>query len=242
MPIEQTLQDLGLNKREAKAYLAVLELSQASVLEIAKKAELHRPHVYNILDSLIKKGLAHRTVKGKKALYAAEDPEKLVKLLQEKEKQILATLPELRSIYNLRVAKPKIKFYEGKEGLNKVLKESLECKSKELRAFGQSALAYKVFSFELFQWFYEERAKRGIRSKLIITKSKQAEEKKKKDAKYLTQTKLIKEGNLKILYQIYDDKVVFYTFKEDIFALVIQSQEIADGMKLSFDMIWKSLK
>lgn len=242
MTLKQTLQNFGLDEKEAKVYLAVLELSQASILEIAKKAELHRPHVYNIIDSLLKRGLITQTLKGKRTLYAAEDPKKLVSLLREKEKEIMSVLPELRSIYNLQTAKPKIRFYEGKEGLIKVLKESIECQSKELRAFGQSALAHHVFSFELFQWFYEERAKRGIQSKLIITESKEAIKKKKLDAEYLTQTKLIKDNKLNILYQIYDNKTVFYTFKGDIFAIVIESDEIATGMKLSFDMIWGGLE
>ena len=191
---------------------------------------------------MLKRGLITQTLKGKRTLYAAEDPKKLVSLLREKEKEIMSVLPELRSIYNLQTAKPKIRFYEGKEGLIKVLKESIECQSKELRAFGQSALAHHVFSFELFQWFYEERAKRGIQSKLIITESKEAIKKKKLDAEYLTQTKLIKDNKLNILYQIYDNKTVFYTFKGDIFAIVIESDEIATGMKLSFDMIWGGLE
>ena len=40
--LEKILKNIGLNEKEAKIYLALLELGKSKVPEIAKKAELKR--------------------------------------------------------------------------------------------------------------------------------------------------------------------------------------------------------
>ena len=49
------LEQLGLNKEEAKIYLAVLELGGSYVSVIAKKAKVHRVACYYTLEKLTKK-------------------------------------------------------------------------------------------------------------------------------------------------------------------------------------------
>ena len=51
------LEDLGLSKREAKAYLALLELGSTTVGEIIKKTDIPSSKIYEVLDRLMKKGL-----------------------------------------------------------------------------------------------------------------------------------------------------------------------------------------
>ena len=42
MTLDKELQKIGLSEKEAKVYLAALELGQASVQNIARKAEVNR--------------------------------------------------------------------------------------------------------------------------------------------------------------------------------------------------------
>ena len=53
----QDLQQIGLTEKEAKVYLAALELGEKAVQVIAQKAGVNRATTYFILESLIEKGL-----------------------------------------------------------------------------------------------------------------------------------------------------------------------------------------
>jgi len=53
--INKILRNLGLNEKEAKIYLACLELGSATVQEVAQKSSIKRTNIYNLLGSLKKK-------------------------------------------------------------------------------------------------------------------------------------------------------------------------------------------
>jgi predicted DNA-binding transcriptional regulator len=74
MNLEETLEKLGLNEKEAKVYLALLELGQDTVQNIAQRASITRPTTYNILDALVKKGLTTQV---------DQDSEKLLAVVPE---------------------------------------------------------------------------------------------------------------------------------------------------------------
>ena len=68
---------LGLNEKEAKVYLAALELGKSSVQNIAKKADVNRATTYVVIEALIKRGLMSSANENKKQYFIAEAPEKL---------------------------------------------------------------------------------------------------------------------------------------------------------------------
>lgn len=77
------LMEFGLDDKEAKIYLAILELGGESVLQIAKKAKLNRVSTYEALKSLSKMGLISSFTKGKRVHYGAADPDRLSYLLSK---------------------------------------------------------------------------------------------------------------------------------------------------------------
>ena len=88
--LEKELQQLGLSDKEAKTYLASLELGPVSVQEIAKKSGLKRPTVYFAIEQLIKMGLMSSFEKGKKRYFSAESPERLVSLITAQKRKATA--------------------------------------------------------------------------------------------------------------------------------------------------------
>ncbi len=62
MALESVLQAAGLTDKEARIYLAALELGQAPVLRIAQKAGIKRPTAYVTLGELQAKGLEPEAV------------------------------------------------------------------------------------------------------------------------------------------------------------------------------------
>ena len=112
------LRNLGFSEKEAKIYLALLEMGTGTAMTISKKADIKRPTTYLILEELKKKGLVSE-IPEQKHVFAAENPE----VLQKNLKQNLANLGELLPIFKAkfnRGEKPKIKYYEGKDNLYKL--------------------------------------------------------------------------------------------------------------------------
>ena len=56
MDIQEALRNFGLNDKEARVYVALLELGQTTAYAIAERSGLKRPTVYVILDDLRQKG------------------------------------------------------------------------------------------------------------------------------------------------------------------------------------------
>lgn len=100
------LSSLGLTTYEARAYLALVRLHASTASDVARLASLPRQRIYDVLDSLIDKGLA-ATRPGRVARYAATPPERgLERLLARRREQLLASqqaasalLDVLRPVY-----------------------------------------------------------------------------------------------------------------------------------------------
>src|SRR3990172_512112 len=101
------LEKLGFSEKEAKVYLAALELGEDSVQNIAKKAGINRATTYVILEKLMASGLISTYEKGKKTFIVAEDPKELLQILEEEKQEVLnrekdlkSNLSQLAAIYN----------------------------------------------------------------------------------------------------------------------------------------------
>ena len=130
--LERELQEIGLNEKEAKVYLATLELGQSVVQDIAKKAGVNRATTYFVIEALMKSGLMSSFHKGKKQFFIAADPDRLVEVLEQekdlvekREKNLKKLLPQLQSINNKQKDRPVVKYYEGKEGIKTMVDEVL---------------------------------------------------------------------------------------------------------------------
>jgi len=119
---------LGLTEKEAKVYLAALELGSQTAQEIAKKAGVNRATTYVILQALIRKGLVSMFTAGKKTSFAAEAPEHLDHLLRKQEEDIFEQrrdlekiIPELRAVHQRAPGKPLVRFFDGEDGVRLML-------------------------------------------------------------------------------------------------------------------------
>ncbi len=81
-PRQQSLISLGLNAYEAATYLALLSRPQLHPPEVARLARIPRQRVYDVLDSLVAKGLCIARDANPKS-YSAIDPKIALELLAE---------------------------------------------------------------------------------------------------------------------------------------------------------------
>lgn len=116
MEITKTLEHLGLSAKQAHVYIAMLELGEAGMTEIAKKANLKRPTVYLIIDELNILGLSYEITKGKKKYYGSTHPKRLIEIANFRSKQAENILPELVAMQKSG-EKPKVQMLEGVAGI-----------------------------------------------------------------------------------------------------------------------------
>src|SRR3989344_3615135 len=125
--ILKSLIEFGLSEKEAKVYLALLELEVAQVSEIAKSANINRSSTYVVLEALKSKGLVSTSEDKKVQQYVAISPEMLLQeakdranKAEEMKNNISNIVPELKALFKDTKQKPKIKVYEGKEAVKQI--------------------------------------------------------------------------------------------------------------------------
>ena len=242
MPIQQLLFKLGFSPNEAKVYLAALEMGTASAQDIAEKAGVKRTTGYSVLSYLANRGVVGKTkIKGK-TRYSAEPPSRLLTLINEIEHGIKTALPELNAIYNKKETKPKITFYEGRTAVQKIYDDTLAEKPVEILEWNTNA--YFEAKAEVDPDYITKRVAANIRARRIAGSGSQWDEKHRYlDKKELAETRIVPKENFnpKIEVNIYNDKVAFLNYAEQM-SVIIESPAIAEAMKQAYELSWQGAK
>ncbi len=132
--------------------------------------------------------------------------------------------------------RPVVRFFPGKEGITAVREEVLTTKEKQLHVlFSHDSDLSKIFSKHEIDDYTERRNKLGIRSNAIYTN---LEYFKTAWVDELTEVRLLAGVNLTVDTRIFDDKTALFSIVGNIFALVIESEQIASSMKNLFNFLW----
>jgi len=242
MEILGALQKFGLSEKEAKIYIANLELGNSLAGEIALKSNLPRTLVYDILERLIDLGLASYAIKNNKKYFHASNPEELSRILKEKQESISKILPKLKKLQKSDgVKRPKVEIYEGKEGMKTVMDDILKYNIKEFLAYGSSRSSYEIIPAFIEDW-HKQRIKKKILMRILYNNTKESKEKVSKFKKSLKLTRyrfmpISLESPTATL--IYSDKVVLQSWTKEPFAVVIENKEMADNQRKYFEELWK---
>lgn len=240
MELEKVLQYLGLSEKEAKVYLALLQLGKGSVPAVSIKASVKKPTTYVILDELRKKGLVTLVPRAKKVLYVAENPHRLLVEQKEKEETIREKMPELLAIYNTQEERPKVKFYQGKQNIAELYKEIIE--SDEMMIYG----SVEVIDQGIYDALIDYGVKKVGKKKTKIREIIQPNKKSLSYAERLTsENHLIKIApigiNLPTDNIIFGNKLAIFSYKTEPMAVVIESSDVVETYRNVFEMMWNSM-
>ena len=239
------LNKFGLSEKEAKAYLACLELGDSSATEISLKSDLPRTLVYDLLERLIDLGLVKYSIQDNKKYFHSADPKELVRILKEKEKAVSEVLPYLESLKKIGgKPRPKVEIYEGKEGMKTVMNEILRSGTKDFSTYGSSRSSWEIIPSYMPYW-HEERAKLKIKTKIIYNNTLATRikvDKYKSSLKYVQYRAMPISIDSPTATGIYANKVILYSWTKDPFAVVIEDEEMAKNQKRYFEELWKIAK
>ncbi len=254
MILIENLIDFGLREKEAKVYVATLELETATANEIAKKSGVNRSSTYVVIESLKRRGFVNMTEDKLVKHYVAASPEILLNFAEKTaNKQVgiktmmESILPDLKALHKDTKHKPKVFVYEGKENMKALYYKELSLKLKSndnWRTYEDLAEIEKYLPGFL-DTDSAERKQRGVKLFGINpdTKENRDDLEKNKNIQYQDINLLIPLNKFKSLKQsinfaVYGDEIVFSSLQQS-FAIVIKQQEIADTLKNVFDLAWK---
>jgi len=235
------LQNLGLNEKEAKVYLACLELGSATVQEVSDKAGVKRTSVYNFLEDMKARGFITEVKHGKRILLTAEDPHTLLKKADEQKKQLEKVLPEFLSIYNLPGNKPKVKFYQGAEGLRRIYEDTLKLGSP-IYLISDYERMFEAIEPEWMWQYAKRRTEKNIKAFSIAKEGERGQQVKTKDVEQLRETRFVKEVDFETEINIYGDKVALLSFRRPYAGVIIEDRAIAQTLKSMWKIIWNQAK
>ncbi|MFA6410311.1 MAG: helix-turn-helix domain-containing protein [Candidatus Buchananbacteria bacterium] len=241
MDLEKTLKNYGLTEKQAKIYLACLELGSAPVQKISQKASLPRSTCYEILEFLKQQNLVSAFLKKKTKYFSAADPKEVISLAKERVNLLEQALPEFEMMYGQSKTRPSVRYYQGLEGMKLVFKEiAREC--KELLAFNSADDMFEIVG-DYWPKFIQERMKRKIPVRVILRDSPKARERQRLGLSELRDVKLISpDYEFHGMIFIWERKVAMFSFKKDLVVLVIESEEMAKVQKAMFNNLWQRLE
>lgn len=238
--LNQTLITLGLSDKEVKVYLACLELGSATIQEIATKAGIKRTSIYNFLDEMKGKGLVSEIKQSGRVMIIAEDPNTLVQRMETQMRDLQTVLPDLMGIFNRPGNKPKVKYYQGLEGLKKIYQDTLETK-ETIYAFGDYEDLMTTMDPD-YMWAYaDERARRGIGIFTIAKKGEWATKAMKRNKAQKREMKLVDKVEFDTEVNIYGNKVALLSFHRPYAGVIIEDRAIAETMKSIWKLVWNSV-
>ncbi|TSC96512.1 MAG: transcriptional regulator TrmB [Candidatus Berkelbacteria bacterium Licking1014_2] len=237
MGIEETLEKIGLDKKEAKVYLAVLALGETTVLPIAQRADIQRTYCYDILDSLAKKGFVSFMEKRGRRRYSGLEPKMIKDLLIRKISQVEMVLPALQALYQQTPTRPKVRFFEGREGIEIIHQEILR-EAKEVWFVGSIEDWAKRFPDYIN--YVKEQVSRGIKIRdLVKPKDKDAlkyqhlYKKPRQEMRFLPEAVNFVTDNM-----LWNNKLAMVSYGADLYAIVIESTEISQTMRAIYETLW----
>ncbi len=232
----------GLAEKEAKVYLACLELGDSVASDIALKSNLPRTLIYDILERLIDLGLISYSIKTHKKIFRAADPEELLRIIHEREEAVSEALPELKRLQRIKGAKrPRVEVYEGKEGMKTIMSNILRSGIKEFLAYGSSRSSFEIIPAFIEEW-HKERIKKKIVMRILYNNTREAREKVKtrktslQFAKFKFMPIQLESPTATV---IYGNKVVLQSWTKEPFAVVIEDEDMAENQKRYFEEMWK---
>lgn len=236
----KSLKELGLKDHEAKVYLACLRLGQATVGQISDLADVQRTFVYDVLADLQTKGLISQVEIHAVKHFSAVSIENFQKIQAEKLQKFESLMPELKALEKTVGDRPKVQFFEGPEGIQAALNDTLD------QPLGSQIMAYATGEgyYESDPTFINDYLRRRIKKKITVKAIGPDSDINRgyviQDKDQLRQTHLVPSDKFPFTNEIdiYGNKVAIMSLQGELLAVIIESASIAKTQRAIFELAW----
>ncbi len=239
------LKNLGFSDKYSAVYLAILQLGPSSVRKLAEVTELNRGVVYEALKWLEEKKLVTFYDKDSKQHFVAEDPDRLLDLVEaqaamvkETGRQLDEFIPELKSLHHKGGERPVSRYYDKSE-LAAILEDVLAaCEERgELEYRIYSVDGIREYLYDDFPTFSDVRVAKGVAVKAIAIGEGG-------ELRGLDERRWLKVPNSAPTYiLIYPGKTAYISLdaKGEPVGVVIENEGVFQTQKVIFDELWGKL-
>lgn len=237
---ENILIENGFTTKEAALYLSVLEAGELTLARAAENAHLKRSTVYSLVEGLEQRGVLSITKRRGISYVSALSPRLLVEHFERSAEMAKSVLPQLMNLAYTSPVKPRLRFYEGVEGIEQILFEAA-CSKQDYIGF----IDYAPMPKEIYRYIRTkvapERSKTGITLRLLMPKNE-------------TNAKILQEYQEKVEHRMVDFpsrknhiEILLYEgskigcmsyVKNEMFGVVIDSEGIHQTLFDLFTLIW----
>lgn len=239
MHVSKVIEQLGYKPNEAKVYLTALRLGECMASDIATETKLPRTSVQVILDTLHADGLVNSYTKRRYKYWIAENPERFLIALREREAALQAVLPELSAMRRDGGGKPTIKVFSGEDEIKLIHDDMLATRQHILGIIPWDDWV-TLFGKEYMDDFIETRVHRALRMRLLVPRTAPAQLLKKRDAEHLRSTRFLPHRiDIRDTIFIYATKVAIISLnKKQPTGIVIDDPDTARTMSVVFEELW----
>jgi sugar-specific transcriptional regulator TrmB len=242
-PLEQTLKNIGFEDKEAKIYLALLQLGPSDAKAISLKSGIKKPTTYVILESLRQKNAVLFLPNAKKKLFAAKKPDEIFEEANKRIHSAFSQLPLLNALSRNSKEKAMVTYYEGKAGYAQAMqyKQDEVIRIGELPCYFAAALNIDPDILIAVDKYLNHLKKNKVHLRGFAPEHETIHFYQSKDPEFLSDIKILP-------YDVYSGKssieisetfVRFTLFEEQMF-VIIDNTEIAKIMKQIFEMNWRA--
>jgi sugar-specific transcriptional regulator TrmB len=236
------LTSLGLDEKEAKLYLAALELGQATVRQLSDAADIGRTNAYDIIGRLEQRGLLSHVDDGAagRRLVVPTDPQRLIERWDEQRRRLDGLVPELRAMYRGNASQARVRYFDGAEGILSVLYSTLHSKGPLVGILSMTDLLSGPGK-DAMDDYIAERIRRGLDLRVIRSRQKEidpiwpTEPADRRELRYAPD-----EQVFTMTMFIADDSVAVLSSRRETFGMIIESAEYAELQRNLFEVLWRS--
>lgn len=251
MELIESLQNIGLNDKEARGYLALLPLRRATAYMIALRSGLKKPTAYVVLESLVNKGFASKIPFDDKTFYVAKSPKECMSIARSKLQAAQEMLPELLALENNSDDKVNTSYFEGLDGVKEMYNRMIKyMKNKpEDQKWVVGFYAHQQDTSEMLQKYWVD-----MNNSLRLNKIKR----KAVTTKHETLMSFLENENLKknlitikalpqedyfsnISIEIYGNYTQIISHRY-IQGILIENPDVAKVLQQIFNIVWKKRK
>ena len=243
--VQNVLQKLGLAKNEAQIYHLLLQRGEQNVSQLSERSSIHRRNVYDSLRRLSQRGLVIEIQEKRESFFQAVDPENLQDIINEKNSALSTVMPEMTKLFRRTPPQQATLIYRGIEGWKNCMRDIIRIGEDYYCIAGKGGwMDSRLTGF--FPNFIRDLNAAKIKCHVLFDYEV------KKNEHPITQHVgdnyrfLPKDCLSTASVEIFGDRVCLVTnihyggLEDEFYFTVIANQELADGFKSWFSVMWKS--
>lgn len=238
---QKVVEQLGYTPNEAKVYIAALGLGECHISDLAHKLKLPPSSVQVIVDKLHKNGLMNFYVKNRYKYWVAENPERLLAQLEQREAAVRGAMPALSALRKTSGQKGKtaVKVFTGRDEIKYIFDDIINAKHHVLGIM-PDVLLDLFEETSILEDFIESRTQHFLRMRVLASDTPTGRTLAASGGTALREVRFLPERiDIRTATLIYADKVALVMLNQkQPTALLIEDAGLRDTNTALFEQLW----